>query len=62
MQDLIFQIQNKYRNSLVVVEENLGLVERIALWQASNFHLNTSLRDGLSILPLEFIAVKHAQK
>lgn len=45
-----------------MIEENLTLIERMALWQATNIHLNTSLRDGISILPIEFIAVKQMEK
>jgi trehalose 6-phosphate synthase/phosphatase len=32
------------------------------LWQATNFLLVTTLRDGQSLLPLEFIAVKNYEK
>ncbi len=32
------------------------------MWQVSNFLLVTSLRDGQSILPMEFIAVKESEK
>lgn len=44
------------------MEENLSHIDRVALWQVTNFLLVTSLRDGQSIVPIEFIAVKEAEK
>ena len=32
--------------------------ERCALWGFSNIMLNTCLRDGLTLQPLEFVSVK----
>lgn len=58
---LVQQINTKYKGSLIYVEEALPQNERIALWSASNFLLVTTLRDGQSLLPLEFIAVKQSE-
>ena len=59
---LVQLINSKHKGSLIYIEEALSQNERIALWQATNFLLLTTLRDGQSLLPLEFIAVKEAEK
>jgi trehalose 6-phosphate synthase/phosphatase len=44
------------------MEDALDYNDRVALWQMTNCLLVTSLRDGQSIIPIEFIAVKEAEK
>jgi trehalose 6-phosphate synthase/phosphatase len=62
IKSIIQTINNKYKGSLIYIEENLSHIDRVALWQVTNFLLVTSLRDGQSIVPIEFIAVKESEK
>jgi len=61
VEELIHNINTKYRDSIFYYEKSPDKLERLALWSESNFLINTVLRDGCSIPPLEFIAVKHAE-
>ena len=60
IEELVKTINLKYRDCIIYKEKCPSKLARLALWSESNFFFNTVLRDGCSILPLEFIAVKHA--
>ena len=59
---LVTEIQTKWPGALIFKTENPEKHKRLALWSVSDFLLITTLRDGQSILPLEFIAVKKGEK
>lgn len=47
---------------LVYKYKSVGMEERFALWSACDVYLNTSLRDGLCLQPLEFVYIKKLTK
>jgi len=60
---IVQRIKNKYGDAVIDYEEIFGSTlpvdQRLALWKASDCLLNTELRCGLNLLPLEYV---YAQK
>ena len=38
--------------------EKVTLMQRLLLWRSADCYISTSLRDGLRLFPLEFLAAK----
>lgn len=62
IESLVQTIQAKYKGSLIYCEQDLDKLQRIALWSAINHMIDTTFRDGQSIAPMEFIAVKKVEE
>jgi trehalose 6-phosphate synthase/phosphatase len=63
IRSMVSTIQAKYGDAVIDYEEVFGsslpLDQRLALWRSSDCLLNTEVRGGLNMLPLEFV---YAQK
>ena len=46
------------KESLILKTETINAPRRLALWERADLLLNTSLREGLCLAPLEYLAVK----
>jgi trehalose-6-phosphate synthase len=56
---LVDEIHDEFGHGcLIFKQEHINMEERCALWNMSNIMLNTCLRDGLTLQPLEFVSVK----
>ena len=56
---LVSEINEKFPESVQFREEaRFSLDERLALWRAADVLLITAYRDGLNLLPLEYVVTK----
>jgi len=56
---LVKEIQSEFgKGCLILRHENLSPEQRCALWSFTDIFLQTSLREGLSLMPMEFVAIK----
>lgn len=59
---LVDEIHEKFGYGCLVLKyENLTQEQRCALWSFCNIYLNTALKEGLCLQPLEFVCVKKMQ-
>jgi len=61
---LVNRIQEQFGPHVIDYQEILGselpLVKRLSYWLASDVFLSTPIREGLNLLPLEYVYARHA--
>jgi trehalose 6-phosphate synthase/phosphatase len=60
LKEMVEQINQKHGRSVIDYEErnSLTLYERMALWLSADVFLLTTLREGLNLMPLEYILAR----
>ncbi len=66
IRSMVRSIKSKYGDAVIDYEEvfgsTLSLDQRLALWRASDCLLNTELRGGLNLWPLEYVYAQKGQE
>jgi trehalose-6-phosphate synthase len=61
--ELAAKINKEFNAKIVILqEENPSLEKRLALWKKADLFLSSSLRDGISLQPTEYVLVKKLNK
>ena len=59
VKEITEKIQKDFGKECLIVQNNdLNLYKRLAIWSQCNILLSSTLKDGLSLPPLEYVTVK----